>query len=576
MGNEGLTGRVLGGKFRLIRRIGTGGMGSVYQAVHLELEKKVAVKLLHQQMAPHQEVFQRFKREAKIACKLNHPHIIEVFDFDRTEDGIPYIIMEFLDGEDLEALLTRRRMLPLDQVMHLFEGICSAVQQAHEQGVIHRDLKPQNILLCRVGDRADFPKVLDFGISKLRDANSIVTQTKAYLGTPCFMAPEQARGEASEASPQSDIFALGAMLYRALGGRLPFSGDSIEAVLYKIIHDQPTGLDKINDQVSGPVARVVHRAMAKDPQLRHTSVREMWRALVEAAGAVEDRDAPAPKLQIIQEHPQEPQAVIPLSTTNRKAPPLAATRGYSDAAPGQGAAPALDEEVPALDSMYLPPDEAPALHQPGGVSTLSASMGEHLDQLVRPRRPRWMTGALVVGVLLVAGLLGGRALLSPEEPSPATVEPTPVAAAPAPAGVPAPIDEPAPAAPARVRVELLNVPAGSEVTLNGQAVSENPFSLAAGATRHKLEVKGPHGASFSHTFSADKDLTIAVALSPAPRPRPRPRPRPAPVKAMEPPPKYGQGTVPMDMPTKPTPKPEPKPEPPKVKEYGEGTMPLEL
>ena len=566
MGNEGLTGRVLGGKFRLIRRIGTGGMGSVYQAVHLELEKKVAVKLLHQQMAPHQEVFQRFKREAKIACKLNHPHIIEVFDFDRTEDGIPYIIMEYLAGEDLEDLLQRRRRLRLDEVMAMFEGICSAVQQAHEEGVIHRDLKPQNILLCRVGDRPDFPKVLDFGISKLKDNDSIVTQTKAYLGTPCFMAPEQARGEASEATPQSDIFALGCILYRALGGRLAFSGDSIEAVLYKIIHEQPDNLDKITDQVPRAVCRVVHRAMAKDPQLRHPSVREMWRALVEAAGTEDDASAPAPRLQIIEQHPAEAQTVIPLSTTNRKVPRTPETRAYADRPAPPEAAP-RDEGVPALDSMFRPSAETSARHQPGGVSTLSASMGEHLDKITRPNRSRRMYGGLALGLLLVAGaVVADRAMMRKEVASQDLgAEPTAVAGVPAPMPAdPTPRPAPAPPTPDRVKIELLNVPAGAKVLLDGKEVTENPFSLERGEGKLQLQVLGREDQVFKYELTPDKDLTIAVALAAPNKPKPRVRPRPKPT--------YGRGTLPM-----PVAKPEPpKPEPPKVKEYGEGTMPMEL
>ncbi len=564
MANEGLTGRVLGGKFRLIRRIGSGGMGSVYQAVHLELEKKVAVKLLHQQMAPHQEVYQRFKREAKIACKLNHPHIIEVFDFDRTEDGIPYIIMEFLQGEDLEVLLGRRRLLPLEEVVHMFEGICSAVHQAHEEGVIHRDLKPQNILLCKVGDRTDFPKVLDFGISKLKDNNSIVTQTKAYLGTPCFMAPEQARGAASEASAQSDIFAMGCILYRALGGRLAFSGDSIEAVLYKIIHEQPLGLEKLNGNVPRAVARVVHRAMAKDPALRYPSMREMWRELKEASTTTEDASAPAPKLQIIRQHPEDPQTVHSLNTANRKAPTPQETRGYGDA-------PQKSEGVPPLDSISepQPPPQAPeaeaAPPQVGGVSTLSASMGEHLDKVARPRRTGWIIGAAVLLVMLGAAVIGGRSFLTKEKPPAAAETVTATSRPPKAKPEPAPAGVPAPALPARIKIELLNLPAGSKVTLDGEKVTENPFSLDQEDRRHTLKVKGPAGQTFTHEFEADKDLTLAVAFARKPKPRPRPRSKP-PTPTPKP--------TPTPSPTKPEP-PKPKPRP-SVEEYGEGTMPLEL
>ncbi len=563
MGGDTLTGRTLGGKYRLIRCIGKGGMGSVYQGVHTELEKKVAVKLLHQQMAPHQDVFQRFKREAKIACKLNHPNIIEVFDFDRTPDGIPYIVMEFLAGEDLEALLDRRGSLPMPRVLSIFEGICSAVQAAHDEGVVHRDLKPQNILLCKVGDRPEVPKVLDFGISKLRDHSSIVTQTKAYLGTPCFMAPEQARGDAADATARSDIFALGAILYRMVSGRMAFAGSSVEAVLYKIIHEQPEPLHKLCPDLPRAVARVVHQAMAKDPALRHASARKMWEALAKAAGEPAE-EGPAPQLQIVEEHGSGPDpSVIQLGTEDRKGP--APTRGYEERAQ---AAPAAGETA-ATVSQPAAREGAAAT----GISTLSSSMGEQYGKMTRPREgSRWLYGVAGLAVLLVAGALIGRSYMlrygSGGDDAPPAAEPA-AASAPATGAEPPP-----PATPPRVQVELLNLVQGATVTLDGEVVTENPFSIPRTERKHRLEVKAPDGRTFAHEVSALRDLTVAVAMPAAPpkqvkaRKRPRPRPRPAP--APEPTPV-----------TKPAPAPSPAPTPtkktaPTQEEYGEGTMPMEL
>jgi len=290
-----LEGQVLHDTYLVEHLIGEGGMGAVYEASHLRLSRRLAVKVLSAKLAEFPEAMSRFRREAQITSKLGHPHIIEIIDFNETEEGAPYIIMELLEGEDLEIRLRRQSPLPLPLVGTIVAQTASALHAAHEEGIIHRDLKPSNIYLCRQGDYTDVVKVLDFGISKMQGAQSALTRAHTVIGTPWYMSPEQARGMSAEVDLRTDIFALGSILYEMVGGRPPFVGQTPDAVLYQVVHEAPPSLGGLRQGIPAELEQAVARAMAKDREDRFPGMRQFAEAV--AAALEQDAVAPGPGKQ---------------------------------------------------------------------------------------------------------------------------------------------------------------------------------------------------------------------------------------------------------------------------------------
>src|SRR5260221_3283877 len=226
-GTATVVGSLLNGTYRLEQVIAEGGMGVVYEAAHVRLPRRFAVKVLGKpdDSRVSSTALQRFRREAEIASTLAHPHIVEVFDYQVSEGGAPYLVMELLEGEDLSDRLKRQRRLPVAAVLRIVQEMAQALDAAHTAGVVHRDLKPANIFLCRRAGRDDFVKVLDFGVSKLIDAATL-TQEKAMVGTPLYMSPEQAVGT-QELTPASDVFSLGSIAFEMLSGLRAFAAQSV-------------------------------------------------------------------------------------------------------------------------------------------------------------------------------------------------------------------------------------------------------------------------------------------------------------------------------------------------------------
>jgi len=277
-----LIGATLGETFKVIRLIGQGGMGAVYEAENIRINKRFAIKVLSREVLGNPEVVHRFQREARISSSLGHPHIIEIIDFNETEEGTSYIVMEFLDGEDLAARLERVKKLPPSLAVPIAGQVCSALGAAHDCDIVHRDLKPGNIFLCAVKGQGDFVKVLDFGISKILGSTSLHTREELLIGTPNYMAPEQAEGYHQRVGPWTDIFALGTILYEMLSGRLAFISDSLPSLLYKVVHVHPEPLSAVVPDIPGELAAVVEKAMAKRPEDRFSSMAELASALSRA------------------------------------------------------------------------------------------------------------------------------------------------------------------------------------------------------------------------------------------------------------------------------------------------------
>ena len=239
---DALAGTVLEGAYRITRLLGEGAMGAVYEAVQLRLNKRVAIKLMARDLAANREALARFHREAEITSHLGHPHLVTVIDFGTAESGEPYLVMEYLSGEDLEHRVRRVGRLSIENAVHMTRQVASALEAAHGEGVVHRDLKPANVFLLQVPGEPDFVKVLDFGISKVKAAGTKLTQTSALMGTPQYMSPEQAAGMIDQIDHRTDQWALGCIVWEMLSGRCPFVADETATLLYQVINLDPQPL----------------------------------------------------------------------------------------------------------------------------------------------------------------------------------------------------------------------------------------------------------------------------------------------------------------------------------------------
>jgi serine/threonine-protein kinase len=280
-------GSVVNDSFRVLRLIGEGGMGAVYEAENIRLPKKYAIKFLDPALAKNADTFLRFQREAHIASAIGHEHIIEAFDFNTDEHGAPYMVLELLVGEDLAQRLDRGP-LSLEQAAPIVDQVASAVGAAHALGIVHRDLKPQNIFLCQKNGQLDFVKVLDFGISKMLHGQTETTQKGTIMGTVSYMAPEQAMGRQADISAQSDIFALGIILFECLTGERAFAGDTPMSILYNICNTPLPDIRMVLPGASDELAEVLRRATAKSAADRYPStddLRQDLRALLGDTGA---------------------------------------------------------------------------------------------------------------------------------------------------------------------------------------------------------------------------------------------------------------------------------------------------
>ena len=272
--HDPLIGAVLADAFQIVQLIGEGGMARVYEARHVRLSnKRFAVKVLLPAHAQSSEVVARFQREAEAASGIAHPNVIDVYDVHRTSEGLPYLVCEYLDGTDLSTLLERRGKLDVLLAVNVVRQVCRALAAAHEKGIVHRDMKPENVFL--VGD-PDLPvvKVIDFGISKVDGlGGASLTKTGRVMGTPAYMPPEQARG--GRVDHRADIYGVGAILYHALTGQMPFDYDDVGEALSAVLTRDPPRPRSIAPQVPPALELVIERAMAKQPEHRYANMDEL-------------------------------------------------------------------------------------------------------------------------------------------------------------------------------------------------------------------------------------------------------------------------------------------------------------
>ena len=283
-------GRRLANKFELTELLGVGGMGRVYKARHLILGKDVAIKVLMEHEEDAGKRVARFRREAKAASQLEHENSVRILDYGQESDGLFYIVMEFIDGEDLRTLLQREGRLTIDHVVSIMSQVLSVLAEAHEKGIVHRDLKPGNIMLIKrrddLGVEHEIVKVCDFGLAKLVDPSASdsesmaeqLTRTGVFVGTPAYMSPEQAQGE--ELDGRSDIYSCGVIMYRMLGGKAPFSGKNAFNVLMKHVSENPQPLLELVPDLDPRMDAMVAWALAKNRNARCPTARDLQRSLL--------------------------------------------------------------------------------------------------------------------------------------------------------------------------------------------------------------------------------------------------------------------------------------------------------
>ena len=281
---DAYVGKQVAGQFRILQRIGSGGMGAVYKAEQPDMNRFVAVKILHSKYLSRADLVSRFRREARAMSHLSHPNTARVFLYGQLDDGACYFVMEYLDGRNLAQLVRADGPMDPERALNVMIQVCGALEEAHQSGIVHRDLKPENIFLTMQGGISDYPKVLDFGLAKvterqMRPGSLILTQEGMVFGTPEFMSPEQARGEPLDG--RSDIYSLGIILYELLTGKLPFDAKQPMDFINMHINEQPIPLsERAPDREFPPgLEHVIGKSLGKKPDDRYQTAAEFGPAL---------------------------------------------------------------------------------------------------------------------------------------------------------------------------------------------------------------------------------------------------------------------------------------------------------
>ena len=293
---DSLVGQTLAGKYSIEELIKTGGMGSVYRGKHVLMDKTVAVKVLRKALAADDVVVARFSREAKAASRISHPHAVSVTDFGEAENGVVFLVMEYLHGQTLKEIIKREGPMPLDRAIEIIRQVTGALDAAHQQGVIHRDLKSDNIMLSETNG-GDWARVLDFGIAKIQEPEGSrdhdITAANLVIGTPQYMSPEQC-AQTGPIDARSDVYSLGIIVFEMLSGRLPFTGESPTVIMMKQVQDPPPSILEARPDLPAAVRGVVDKALSKQPIDRFQTAGELSEALSAVASASEARAVVVP------------------------------------------------------------------------------------------------------------------------------------------------------------------------------------------------------------------------------------------------------------------------------------------
>ena len=515
-----LLGTTVAGRYKVIKLLGEGGMGQVYLAEHSAIEKRMALKVLRAEYAHKGEIVTRFQQEAISASRIKHPNVLDVFDFGQLENGCFFLAMEFLEGNDLADELQRSRVLTAPRALPIAMQICRALAAAHSKGVVHRDMKPENVFLQRTGDGEEIVKIVDFGIAQLKPSNEEaaatashrrLTRTGMIFGTPEYMAPEQASGK--HADLRCDIYAVGIILFELFTGAVPFTGETFLGVLTKHLNEVPPSMRAVYPdlQLSPELEGVVSRALAKDPLQRYQTMTELAQALAstpegqyaglrgpysqvggDGSGALATGAAPSPTAQQFVGNP---------------------TGGAG------GSGPVLTDAARAAVTLPRPETlESRAETQLGG------------EAATRPPTKSGNGAVVVLGLLVVLVAGGGAAAFflrdrgttpiaasvqakAPEPPVAASVTPEPPPVVPPVAPPATSVAVPPPPANS-VKLEVVTDPPGATLMKNGfQVCDATPCEVTA-SVNETLELSGEKGRLLGKAkVLAQKDQRVTIKLT---------------------------------------------------------------
>jgi serine/threonine protein kinase len=436
-----IIGSVLDGKYEVQRLVARGGMGEVYAGAHLQLERPVAIKVLHGDLSDKEAFVNRFAREARTAARLEHPNAVHIYDFGALEDGSTYLVMEFIEGVTLREVIRRNGKLALGTALDLMRQAASAVGAAHARGIVHRDLKPENMMVRRDDTGRVILKVVDFGLAKMvENQTSQVTNKSELIGTPKYMAPEQFSGDRID--ERVDVYALGCVFFEMLAGRAPYEGTMME-IVGKHVHAEAPRFALLGIEVPEPVEAAVRHALEKDPANRTASAADLVREIEAACGG----DLPVEAEPIV--IPPPPPSGVTVGHTPSELP---TRRGPTTPALGEKpvetryAGDAVDEATRLRDA------QRPTVVVPGESGEVSAAVTKPMDEIRRtvaelPSRPARRSRALRIAAgaaaILALTATGFWAFNEMDEPAPA-VDANSIEVSPVPPAVPPP---PTPAAP---------------------------------------------------------------------------------------------------------------------------------
>ncbi|MDD5308425.1 MAG: serine/threonine-protein kinase [Deltaproteobacteria bacterium] len=470
------SGRTLEGKYRLVRILGKGGMGSVYLGEHVIIGKLVAVKFLHAEYASNEEVVKRFYREAQAAAAIGHDAIIDVMDVGVSPEGEPYLVMEYLEGESLAALLTRVGRMDVPEACGILEPVLLALHAAHGKGIVHRDLKPENIFLVHREGEAPRIKVIDFGISKFAKGpgGTKLTQTGSVMGTPAYMSPEQARG-ASDVDQRSDLYSIGVIFYEMLTGVLPFVGENFTAMIISILTSDPRPPLEVCPSFPKEAESVLLRSLVKTPSGRYQNALEMLEAL-KGLGGFQQRQERLSRFTS-----GAVKKTFASGDLGGEEPKVVGGSGVAANILSQVARAGTPAGWAGTRPAALPGKKPVALI--AGAAILAAAAG-------------------VAGVVLV---LGGKAEVKAEAGA------VPVAMPAAPAGAPTPGEKTV----ATVSIKVEGAPQGARILYDDMPVPQNPFKVQKSDAMMSLrvEAQGFEPAAVVVVPSEDRVVTVALAAA---------------------------------------------------------------